>query len=76
MAIGLTLRQFFIRIFIVGISKFCGGNETYPCLDDDLIYTLHLFGPKLWKTFGENGLWKWRVCAHRLNISAKLFREN
>ena len=36
MAIGLTLRQFFIRIFIVGISKFCGGNETYPWLDDDL----------------------------------------
>ena len=43
MVIGLTLRSFFIWIFIVGISKFSGGNEAYPWLDDDLKYMLKNF---------------------------------
>ena len=58
MAIGLTLRQFFIRIFIVGISKFCGGNETYPWLDDDLKYMLKNFEGNLTSQFRENRHWK------------------
>ena len=58
MALGLTMRYFFIRIFIVGISKFCGGNETYPWLDDDLKYMLKNFVGNSSSQFRENRDWK------------------
>ena len=58
MVIGLTLRSFFIWIFIVGISKFSGSNDAYPWLDDDLKYMLKNFEGNLTSQFRENRDWK------------------
>ena len=56
--------------------SFPGSNEACPWLDEEPNCTFNFFKQNLTLHPGENGLRKSRVRAHRLNISAKLFREN
>ena len=73
MAIGLTLPYIFFWIFIVGISKFSGGNEAYPWLDDDLKYMLKKFEGNLMSQFRENRDWKSPKSPIDLTLAKKYF---